>query len=242
MKCIILCAGYATRLYPLTENFPKPLLPINDKPIIDYLIEDLETKDYIDEYIIVSNHKFVDHFHKWKNTRSENITILDDGSISNETRIGAVRDIQLVLEELSIQDDILVLAGDNLLDFSLNLFVEFFKEKKCNCIMTYYEPKKETLPKRGVCLFDENHKVLSMEEKPKVPKSNYCVPPFYIYRKEDLHFFKEGLESGCGVDAPGHFLEWFTIHADEYAFIMPGKRYDIGNLEDYQNINNTWRK
>ena len=233
MKCIILCAGYATRLYPLTENFPKPLLVIKEKTIIDHLIDDLENEKNIDEYIVVSNHKFINHFNEWKKTRNENIIVLDDGSTENENRIGAVRDIYFAIDKMNINDDIIVLAGDNLLEFSLNKFIDFYKEKNTNCIMTYYEESLKTLTRCGVIEVDENFKVLSMEEKPKNPKSNYAVPPFYIYRKEDLYLFKKALESGCGVDAPGHFLEWFTKHAEVSAYLMPAKRIDIGTLEDY---------
>lgn len=238
MKCIILCAGYATRLYPLTENFPKPLLEVKGKPIIDHLIDDLEEENKINQYIIVSNHKFVDHFNKWKETRKENVIVLDDGSVSNETRLGAVKDIHFALETLNINEDIIVLAGDNLLNFSLNKFINFYEEKKNNCIMTYAEEELRILQKCGVVEIDKNNKVLSFEEKPEKPKSKYAVPPFYIYRKEDLYLFEEALNSGCGVDAPGHFVEWFCKHATVYAYLMPDIRIDIGTLEDYLKIKN----
>ena len=224
-------------MYPLTENFPKPLLTIKNKPIIDYLIDDLENGNYIDQYIVISNHKFINYFYDWKKSRKENIVIIDDGSITNETRLGAVRDIELAIEQLNIEDDLLIIAGDNLLDFSLNGFIEFAKSKKANAIMAHYEESIPALQKTGVCTFDEDHLLLSMEEKPLNPKSNYAVPPFYIYKKEDLHFIKEGLEEGCGIDAPGHFLAWFCKHSKCYVFIMPGKRYDIGSLDDYNKSN-----
>ena len=236
MKCLILCAGYATRLYPLTENFPKPLLEIKGKPIINHLIDDLEKENKIDQYIIVSNHKFINHFLNWKNNHKENIVVIDDGSTTNENRLGAVRDIQLVIDTLNIKDDLLVLAGDNLLDFSLNRFIDFFYLKNSSCVMTHYESSVPALQKTGVCTFDKDYLLTSMEEKPKVPKSNYAIPPFYIYKKDDLHYIKEGLESGCGIDAPGNFLEWFCKHSKVYAFLMPGHRYDIGTLEDYNQL------
>jgi glucose-1-phosphate thymidylyltransferase len=118
MKYILLCAGYATRMYPLIENFPKPLLDIKGKALIDYLIEDLENNNLIDEYIIISNHKFINHFNEWKNNNKHKnkISLLDDGTTNNDNRLGAIKDIWFAIENANINDDILVLAGDNLLN------------------------------------------------------------------------------------------------------------------------------
>ncbi len=235
MICILLCAGYATRMYPLTENQAKPLLPIKDKTIIDYLIDDLGTKHYIDKYIVVSNHKFIDQFNNWKNTRKENIELLDDGSTKNENRLGAVKDIEFAIKSEIINDDVLVLAGDNLLDFSLNSFIEFFNKHNKSCIMTYIENDLNKLKKTGVITLDGN-KVITFEEKPKDPKSNNAVPPFYIFSKEDLELITKGIEDGCSVDAPGMFIEWLCKQVDIYAYLMQGKRIDVGDLETYYKI------
>lgn len=237
MKCILLCAGYATRMYPLTENFPKPLLDIKGLPLIDYLIEDLDSKNLINEYIIVSNHKFINYFNEWKNNhKNSNIKILDDGSISNETRLGAVKDIWFAIEQENIDDDILVLAGDNLLDFSLEGFIKFSNEKKSNAVMRYYEEDITRLQRTGVAVIDENEMIVEMTEKPKEPKSNWAIPPFYIFKKEFLKEIKKGIDSGCKTDAPGGFIEWFCKRNKVYAYEMPGKRIDIGNLDDYYKI------
>lgn len=237
MKCILLCAGYATRMYPLTENFPKPLLDIKGLPLIDYLIEDLDSKNLINEYIIVSNHKFINYFNEWKNNhKNSNIKILDDGSISNETRLGAVKDIWFAIEQDNIDDDILVLAGDNLLDFSLEGFIKFSNEKKSNAVMRYYEEDITRLQRTGVAVIDENEMIVEMTEKPKEPKSNWAIPPFYIFKKEFLKEIKNGIDSGCKTDAPGGFIEWFCKRNKVYAYKMPGKRIDIGNLDDYYRI------
>ena len=132
MKCLILAAGYATRLYPLTENFPKPLLKVGEKTILDWLIDDVDRAGLIDEYVVISNHKFAPIFEDWASSvipseakESKKITILDDGTSSNETRLGAVRDIQFAIDTLGLDDDLLVMAGDNLLDFSLVRFLEY---------------------------------------------------------------------------------------------------------------------
>ena len=119
MKCLILAAGYATRLYPLTENFPKPLLEVGDKTILDWLVDDIDTAGLIDEYMVISNHKFVRHFENWAAVKPARVTVVDDGTDSNETRLGAVNDIRFAIEKLGLDDDLLVIAGDNVLDFSL---------------------------------------------------------------------------------------------------------------------------
>ncbi len=236
MKCLFLAAGYATRLYPLTENFPKPLLTVNGKSILDHLIEDIDTLGLVDEYVVISNHKFVDHFKRWADASDYPITVVDDRTSSNETRLGAVRDIQFAIDELSLDDDMLVLAGDNLLDFSLTKFIKYAKEKNASCIMRYYEADAKRLAKSGVATIDENDLITEMEEKPSEPKSNWCCPPFYYYTKDDARLIAKGIEAGCGVDAPGSYIAWLCGQAKVYAMEMPGKRYDIGNLESYEKI------
>jgi len=234
MKCLILAAGYATRLYPLTENFPKPLLEVGGKPILDWLIEDLG--DAVDEYIVVSNHKFAPIFEKWiaGHPCREKMFLVDDGSVSNETRLGAVKDIALGIHERGIDDDLLVMAGDNLLTFSLQGFLDYFREKDTSCIMRFYQPDLEKLHKSGVADVDSEGRILSMEEKPAQPKSHWCCPPFYIYKREDLPLVDEGIAEGCGTDAPGSFIAWLCGRTTVHAWEMPGERLDIGNLESYE--------
>ncbi len=236
MKCLILAAGYATRLYPLTENFPKPLLKVQEKTILDWLIEDIDTAGVVDEYVVISNHKFADHFRTWEEGHSQKITILDDGTETNETRLGAVKDIQFAIDALDLQDDLLIIAGDNLLDFSLTDYIAYQKQKQSTVIMRYWEPDVNKLHKTGVAVVDENDRILEMEEKPAEPKSNWCTPPFYIYKSEDVALVKAGIEAGCGVDAPGSFIAWLSTQTVVHAYEMPGRRYDIGNLESYKAV------
>ena len=241
MKCLILAAGYATRLYPLTENFPKPLLKVGEKTILDWLLDDIHTSGLVDQYIVISNHKFAHHFQAWADDHKLPITVLDDGTESNETRLGAVKDIQFAIEEFKLDDDLLVIAGDNVLDFSLVDYIRYSKEKNTTCIMRYFEPNTEKLHKTGVAEVDENDKIISMEEKPAHPKSNWCTPPFYVYKKEDVRLVKVGIESGCGVDAPGSFIAWLCTQTPVHAYEMPGKRYDIGNLASYEEVQRNYK-
>ena len=137
MKCLILAAGYATRLYPLTDNFPKPLLKVGDKTILDWLLDDIELSGEIDEYVVISNHKYAHHFDDWAKTKPYKITVVDDGTSTNETRLGAVKDVQFAIEKLNLDSDLLVIAGDNLLVFSLNIFIDYATAKQTSFIIRY---------------------------------------------------------------------------------------------------------
>ena len=236
MKCLILAAGYATRLYPLTENFPKPLLEVKGKTILDWLIDDIDTLGEVDEYIVISNHKFAHHFNAWAEKSNHNITVLDDGTSSNETRLGAVKDIQFAIDTLSLDTDMLVVAGDNLLDFSLTAFINYAKEKGASAIMRYYEADEKRLLKSGVVTVDENDLITDMTEKSPTPKTHWCTPPFYYYTRSDARLVKAGIEAGCGTDAPGSYIAWLCKQTKVYAMEMPGSRYDIGNLESYEAV------
>lgn len=240
MKCLILAAGYATRLYPLTENFPKPLLEVGDKSILDWLVDDLAATTEIDEFIVISNHKFAKHFEDWKDRKQKKrpyeITIVDDGSITNESRLGAVKDIQLAVKTLNLTDDLLVMAGDNVLDFSLSGFANFAKEKQTSCVMCHEENELKKQQKTAIITVDENDLITSYEEKPKEPRGNLAVPPFYCYRSADVKRIQEALDNGCGYDAPGSFAAWLSKQTPMHAYKMPGKRYDIGDINSYEYV------
>lgn len=236
MKCLILAAGYATRLYPLTENFPKPLLTVGEKTILDWLVDDIDTAGAVDEYIVISNHKYAHHFENWARTKNQKIIVVDDGTDTNETRLGAVKDIQFAIDKLCLEDDMLVIAGDNVLDFSLTKFIAYAQEKKTSCIMRYFEPDDKKLLKSGVVTIDENDRILNMTEKSPTPATHWCCPPFYYYTKEDAKLVQKGIDSGCGTDAPGSYIAWLCTQTTVHAMEMQGKRYDIGNLESYENV------
>lgn len=236
MKCLILAAGYATRLYPLTENFPKPLLRVGHKTILDWLVDDIDASGEVDEFVVISNHKYAHHFVAWSKTKTQNITVLDDGTTSNENRLGAVKDIQFAIEQLHLNDDVLVIAGDNVLDFSLQQFIAYAKEKNASCIMRYYEPEYQKLLKCGVVTVTDADRVLGMTEKSPTPATHWCCPPFYYYTSNDIQRIPEGIDQGCQTDAPGSFAAWLCTKTIVYAMEMPGKRYDVGNLESYEKI------
>ena len=236
MKNIVIAAGYATRLGELTKNFPKPLLKIGENTILGRMLDDIDKIDDIDEHIIITNHKFASIFEEWsaKQSYKKPITIIDDGTETNDTRLGAVCDLLFAMDKLQIDDDMLVVAADNILFFSFQEFVDFAKAKQTSCIMCHEQPSIKKLQRTGVIVVDENMKVLNMEEKPKEPKSHWAVPPFYIYLKKDLEKVRHSVENGCGKDAPGNLAHYMVEQVEMHAWPMSAGRFDIGSLDTYK--------
>ena len=236
MKNIVIAAGYATRLGELTKNFPKPLLKIGKSTILGRMLDDIDGIQEIDEHIIITNHKFAPIFEEWKAAQNyaKPVTIVDDGTETNETRLGAVCDLLYAMEKLQIDDDMLVVAADNLLFFSFQEFVDFAKEKGTSCIMCHEQPELAKLQRTGVVELDAEMKVQGMEEKPQVPKSHWAVPPFYIYKKRDLDLVRHAVENGCGKDAPGNLAHYMVEHTVMHAWKMSAGRFDIGSLDTYE--------
>ena len=236
MKNIVIAAGYATRLGELTRNFPKPLLQIGESTILGRMLDDIDRIPDIDEHIIITNHRFAHIFEEWAAAQSykKPVTIVDDGTSTNETRLGAVCDLLFAMEKLSIDDDLLVVAADNILMFSFQEFVDFAKAKNSSCIMCHEQPSIERLQRTGVVVLDDSFKVLNMEEKPQVPKSHWAVPPFYIYLKKDLELVRRSVENGCGKDAPGNLAHYMVDNTLMHAWKMTAGRFDIGSLDSYE--------
>lgn len=232
---VVIAAGYATRLGELTKNFPKPLLKIGKSTILGRMLDDIDRIPEIKEHVIITNHKFASIFEEWKQKQhyTKPVTIIDDDTSTNETRLGAVCDLLFAIEQLHINDDMLVVAADNLLFFSFQEFVDFAKEKGTSCIMCHEQPSIEKLQRTGVIVVDDQMKVLNMEEKPQEPKSHWAVPPFYIYRKEDLDLIRHSVENGCGKDAPGNLAHYMVDHTTIHAWEMTAGRFDIGSLDTY---------
>ena len=234
MKAIILAAGYATQLYPLTERFPKPLLPVGGKPILDWLIGDLSP--VIDTFIVVTNHRFAPQFREW--SVGKPVEVIDDGTMDNETRLGAVNDIRLAAQ--GVDGDVLVMAGDNVLTFSLVPFVEYARRTGTACVMCHEERRPEALRRTAVITVDDTGLITSYEEKPEQPKGHLAVPPFYYYRAADVARIGEALEAGCGYDAPGSFAAWLSGKTPMHAWPMPGRRYDIGDMKSYEAVRDSY--
>ena len=236
MKNIVIAAGYATRLGDLTKNFPKPLLQIGESTILGRMLDDIDRIPEVDEHVIITNHKFAPIFDAWveKQHYTKPITVVDDGTSTNETRLGAVCDLLFAMDRLDIDDDMLVVAADNILEFSFREFVDFAYAKKTSCIMCHQQPSVEKLQRTGVIEVDGDMRVLQMQEKPEVPVSHWAVPPFYIYRREDLAMVRGSVADGCGTDAPGSLARYLAGRTPLHAWPMPGRRFDIGSLDTYE--------
>ena len=244
MKAIILAAGYATRLYPLTINKPKALLTINEKPIINYIVEQINTIDVVDEIYVVTNHKFIDSFADWQNeieSRAK-ITVLDDGTTSEQDRKGAIGDIAFVIQKMNINDELLVVAGDNFFTYPLKNYYDFYKQKDKDCVCVKVWNDEKTLRNFGIALLDQNNKVLDIEEKPENPKSNTVVFAMYLYQKDTIPLFFFFLSQGNNPDAPGNFPAWLYKQKEVYAYTFKGECYDIGTPESYQEVQALFQK
>ncbi len=242
MKAIILVAGYATRLYPLTENMPKALLELDGKPILDYIVEQVNRIEDVNEIIIVSNDKFYQHFVDWKYENKIPIRVLNDNSTNEENRLGAIGDIYFAVKSCDIDEEIMVIAGDNYFTYQLNDYYNYFKsqDKDCICVKTIedYEDRK----RYAIALLDENSKVIDLEEKPKEPKSDLAAFATYIYKKDTVPLFKEYLDSGNNKDAPGFFVQWLYKIKPVHAYRMNGDCFDIGTPESYREVNEIVKK
>lgn len=244
MKAIILAAGYATRLYPLTLHSPKALLPINQKAIIDYIVEELNTIQEIDAIYVVTNHRFADDFTTWAKTAPGKtpIEVIDDGTTDDTNKKGAVGDIGFVIEQKQIDDELLVIAGDNFFTYSLQDYVNFYREKGHDCVCVKKWPNREELKQFGVALLDADGKVLDIEEKPAQPKSDTAVFATYLYKQDTVPLFAEYLAAGNNPDAPGNFPAWLYRRKDVYAYTFSGECYDIGTPESYREVCRMYEK
>ena len=238
MKAIILAAGYATRLYPLTLNKPKALLKVGKKTVLDYIIDEVESIDAINEILIVSNHKFANLFNNWKKRRISNksIKVIDDGTSDDESKLGAICDLRLVIEDENIDEDILVIAGDNLFTFKLIDFYNFYLKVEKDCIIVQEKENIDELKEMGVVLLNQENKVLDFQEKSNNPMSNTVVYASYIYLKNTLPLILQYLDERNNPDAPGYFPAWLYDKKDIFAYRFQGECYDIGTYKSYKDV------
>jgi glucose-1-phosphate thymidylyltransferase len=234
VKALILAAGYATRLRPLTLNTPKPLLPVADRPMIDHVLEKVDVVEEVDRIFVVINHRFLDDFRAWveRSPASKPVALVDDGSTSNDDRLGAIADIHLVVEKERIHDDLLVVGGDNLFDFGLKEFVLFFKQKG-TCVALHDCGDPRFTKEYSTVELDDDGRIIFFEEKPDEPRSSMAAICLYLFEASSLPLLSVYLKDGEDPDAPGHFVEWLYERIPVYGKVMEGAWYDIGSEKTY---------
>lgn len=244
MKGIILAAGYATRLYPLTKDKPKPLLEIAGKPIVDHIIRQIEEIDEIDGIFIVTNNKFYGHFEGWLREfhSTKKIKVINDGTKSNEDRLGSLGDVNLVIEQENIKDSVLIVAGDNLFEFSLKDFVESHKKHNKSAVALYDVKDKELAKHYGVVAVGDKNKMIEFEEKPSSPKSTLASTGVYIYPPHVLPMLQEFVRKYKNSDKAGNFLEWLHKEEHVYCYITDKKWFDIGTLDQLEKAKREFRR
>jgi glucose-1-phosphate thymidylyltransferase len=242
MKVIILAAGYATRLYPLTLTRPKPLLPVAGKPMIDYVLDNLAPMGGIDRVYIVTNDKFAASFQKWADDYRAtkaliDFTIINDGSTDDTNKLGAIGDLHLVVTREKLDDDIIVVAGDNLFSEPLTDFGRFCREKNAPVLAVYDVGSLEDIKKYNAISFDSTGKITFFEEKPKQPTSTVTGIALYYYPKATLPFIEQYIAEGNNPDQPGRFVQWLYTRTPVYVWQVPGLWYDIGSKETLEEAN-----
>ena len=246
MKVLILAAGYATRLYPLTLTQPKPLLPVAGKPMIEYVIDNIAPIG-VDMVYVVTNAKFADHFQKWadgyRNSKAKiDFKIINDGSTDDSNKLGAIGDINLVLEKEKLDDDLIVVAGDNLFSQSVEEFGKVAREKKAPVLAVYDVGSLEQIKKYNAISIDGSGKITYFEEKPKVPTSTLTGIALYYYPKETLPLIKQYVKEGNNPDQPGRLVQWLYTRTPVYTWTVPGIWYDIGSKETLEEANRIFTK
>ncbi|MGD9224331.1 MAG: nucleotidyltransferase family protein [Desulfobacteraceae bacterium] len=248
MIAVLLCAGYATRLYPLTRSFPKPLLPVADKPVIDYLVDQIALLPALETLHIVTNDKFHDHFRRWAGQKtaagalSIPIIIHNDGTTCNARRLGAVADLHFVLKSLLSPQPMLVAAGDNIFRFPLaGLWQRFLREKR-HLVVALPQYDRRKLKKTGVLVLDDVDRVLRLHEKPTDPPSTWSCPPLYFLRPCAIEHMETLLATENRPDAPGHFIEYLCRREPVMAQRLEGTRLDIGDIDSYRDADRRLRR
>lgn len=247
MKLIILAAGYATRLYPLTLNQPKPLLPVGGKPMMEHVLDNISTIRDIDHAYVVTNAKFAGHFEKWaagyqRPNLNFSFTIVNDGSTDDSNKLGAIGDMHLVLTKHKIDDDIIVVGGDNLFSQDLAGFGEFCKQKNAPVTAVYDVGDLEEIKKYNSIEIDENNRITFFEEKPAVPKSTLTGIALYYYPRSVLPLIHQYIAEGNNPDQPGRLVQWLYPRVPFYAWKVPGVWYDVGSKETLEEANRVFGK
>ena len=242
MKLIILAAGYATRLYPLTLNQPKPLLPVAGKPMLEHVVDNISSIRGIDHAYVVTNAKFVSHFQRWAESYQHpnltfGFTIANDGSTDDSNKLGAIGDLHLVITRYEIEDDIMVVGGDNLFSEDLAEFGEFSRQKNAPVTAVYDVGDLDEIKKYNSIEIDQDGRITYFEEKPKEPKSTLTGIALYYYPASALPLIRQYIAAGNNPDQPGRLVQWMYQRVPFYTWKVPGLWYDVGSAETLEEAN-----
>lgn len=238
----MLAAGYGTRIYPLTENIPKSLLKVAGKPMIEHIIKKLEEINLLNKIYIVTNDKFESHFKKWLSNFDANnpIEIINDGTKSNEDRLGALGDVHHAINLKNLNNDVIVIAGDNLFEMSLSEVVNYFKKRKSNVIVLH-DVKDFELARHYGIVEVSNNVVVNFEEKPLAPKSTLASTGIYLFPKKTIPLIKKYIAQGNNPDKTGRFIEWLHKRDVVYSYVTDKKWYDIGSIGQLEKANKYYK-
>jgi glucose-1-phosphate thymidylyltransferase len=247
VNAIVLAAGYATRLRPLTDTVAKPLLPVGGRPMVDYLYDKVAAIEGLEGLHVVTNARFAQGFRDWaagKRGHGLSVAVHDDGTTSNEDRLGAIGDIQFTVERAALAgDDLLVVAGDNLFDFSLSDYVAWWRGKEDGSSIAVYScPDPELVKQYSVVELDEDERVTSFVEKPQAPKSSLAAIATYIFRREHAALIPEYLREDNSPDQPGNLVAWLYRRVPVYGYRFPGEWLDIGDRRQLLDADNRMRE
>lgn len=237
MKALILGAGYATRLHPLTKHQPKPLLPVAGRPMVEWILDRLDAVEGIDEVHLVSNATFISHYESWRRAYrgKRPVRLLDDGTTSDASKLGAVGDIRKVIADRRIEDDLLVVAGDNLFDLDVGRFVSFARERNAPAIALKDLKDKDAIRRKfSVVEVDGERRITAFVEKPDEPATTMISICLYHLPRQTLPLVEEYLSGGGNPDAPGHYIQWLVKRTPSYGWTFDSTWYDIGDLDSYR--------
>jgi glucose-1-phosphate thymidylyltransferase len=240
MRALILAAGYATRLAPLTDSIAKQLLPVGGRPMMDWVCDKVE--ELTGDIHVVTNSRFAGDFERWAEARGGGVRIHDDGTVSNEDRLGAIGDIAFVLERAGAADDLLVIAGDNLFDFSLVDFGAFWQDKGLASAVAIYDCHDlELATHYGVVDVGEDGRIVGFEEKPSEPRTTLVATATYLYHRDHVPLVSRYLAEGHAPDQPGRLVAWLYGREPVYGYRFTGAWFDIGSREQLLEADNRWR-
>ncbi len=243
MKVLILAAGYGTRLAAVAKDTPKPLIPVNGRPLIDYIVDKIAKIPTLTEVVVVTNNKFTSHFQAWGNTRRDvRVRVVNDGTNAPEERLGSVGDINFVWARETVLDDWLIVGGDNLFDQDLAVFMQTAAAKTPAITIGVYDIKDIAgASKFGVVGLDANGKVVEFQEKPAKPVSSLITMCLYYFPKSTLAYLPEYLSQSKALDAAGSYIQWLSQKKTVYGFNFQGKWYDIGSIADLEEAQKNFR-